>query len=169
MGRSTAREAHLRIALALREFAPDDTGAPAPPMAEALVEAAAGDYPLLVDHAHESGFGLCIGEPPLTTAQVLVHRGLVVALTLVGDRQRWLLPTPMDPTPAWVAAAEVHGMVVVEILPPGTWPTYRRGCSEDERIRRFNARLRLATENAAVLHGAATLIGDRRGHFPGLG
>ncbi|MEU8133412.1 hypothetical protein [Streptodolium elevatio] len=157
---SAARHAQLRLALALREFAQDDMGEPMPPVAEALVEAGAGDYPLLVDHAHESGFSLCLGEPPMTTAQLLVRRGLVAALTLVGDRQRWLLPTPMDPMGAWLAAAELHGMVVVEILPPGTWPVYGRGCSERERVRRFNARLRLATENAAVLHGAATLVGD---------
>ncbi|WP_436771088.1 hypothetical protein [Yinghuangia sp. YIM S09857] len=157
---SAARQAQLRVALALREFVPDDAGDPGPPVAEALVEAAAGDYPLLVDHAHESGFGLCLGEPPPTTAQVLVHRGYVVALTLVGERQTWLLPAPMDPTPAWLDAAEAHGMVVVELLPPGTWPAYGRGCPEDERVRRFNARLRLATENAAVLHGAATLIDE---------
>lgn len=146
------------MAFALREFAFGDAEDRTPPVAEALLEAAAEDYPLLLDHAVESGFGLCLGEPPATTAQIHVHEGSFVALTLVGDRHAWGLPVPTELTPSWLTAAKVYGMVVVEILPPGTWPTCERGCSANERVRRFNAQLRFATENAAVLHGAAALV-----------
>lgn len=152
------RHARLHMAFALREYAPGTPSDTTPPLAETLVEATAEHYPVLVDQAYESGFELCLGAPPASTAQVHIHDTLFTALTLIGDRHVLALPEPTELTRRWIDSAHAHGTVVIGILPPGTWPVCEPDCSERERLRLFNAQLRYATENAAILHGAALLI-----------
>lgn len=139
----------LHIAFAL--VAPHD--ADVPPYPEAVVEPAAERYPVLVDHAWESGFGLAVGDPAETTAELCTHDGWFTRLRMIGGRQAWTMEAPTSLNEAWLVSARAYNSVTVEIVPPGTWPMGARGLSGDALVEAFNARLRQVAESAVILRG----------------
>ncbi|MGA4544168.1 hypothetical protein ACPA54_29685 [Uniformispora flossi] len=125
------------------------------PYPEALVEPAAERYPVLVDHAWESGFGLAVGDPAETTAEVCAHDGWFTRLRMAGGRHSWTMGAPTSLHGSWLESARAYGSVTVEIVPPGTWPVGTPELAGDALVAAFNARLRQVAESAVILRGEA--------------
>jgi hypothetical protein len=143
----------LHIAFALTERPEDDL-----PSADAVVEVPEDRYPVLADHAWESGFGMSMGDVPPTTAEVHVRYGHFTGLVLAGGRQAWTMGAPTMLTESWLASARAYGVVAVQIVPPGTWPVGAERLEGEELVEVFNARLREVAETAVILHGAAAYV-----------
>ncbi|MQS15574.1 hypothetical protein F7Q99_25705 [Streptomyces kaniharaensis] len=128
-----------------------------PPFAEAVVEVGERLYGDLVADALDSGFALAVGEPPLVTGTVELGAGRFERMVLVGGRQVWEPGLAVEVSPAWRAAAEVRGGVVVVIVPPGTWPLGLMDLDSAERERAFGEALEEARTAGQVLHGMVAL------------
>ncbi|TQF01117.1 hypothetical protein E6W39_01275 [Kitasatospora acidiphila] len=90
------------------------------PFAQAFVEIEERRYGELLDDALSSGFELAGGDPPSTSAAVLVREEQLVELALAGGHRGWTTAEPPLLSADWLAAAASRQLVVVVLLPPGT-------------------------------------------------
>ncbi|MGW0659459.1 hypothetical protein [Streptodolium elevatio] len=142
----------MKIAFALRE-----SGAEIP-LPEAVVEVDTGSYPTLLNQAQESGFVPAFGEPPATSAEVQLRSGQFTSLLLLGERQIWEMDPPAPVASAWTDAAAHHGIAIVSVVPPGTWPSDITGLPPAEAAARFAHSLEQARDAHHLLHGTARVV-----------
>ncbi|MDH6144341.1 MULTISPECIES: hypothetical protein [Kitasatospora] len=90
------------------------------PFAEAFVEIDERRYGELIDDALISGFELAVGDPPSTSAALLVREERLVELALAGGHRGWAMAEPPLLSADWLVAAAGRQLVVVVLLPPGT-------------------------------------------------
>ncbi|MFF2659070.1 hypothetical protein ACFVUH_17090 [Kitasatospora sp. NPDC058032] len=126
-----------------------------PPYAELIVEIGPRLYEEFVESAVDSGFVLAAGEPPATTAVVGLRGRVLSRLVLVGGRQLWEPSSEVHASPGWVAAAEGRAVVVVLLVPPGTWPPDLMDLTPEQGAEVLGRSLEAARTAGAVLHGTA--------------
>ncbi|WP_354643753.1 hypothetical protein [Kitasatospora camelliae] len=131
-----------------------------PPVAEAVLEVDGSVHAMLAEDAQDSGFTLAAGDPPETTAVVRVRGRAFTRLVLVGDRQVWEPTEPVPVSPAWLAAAEGRGRVVVTVVPPGTWPRVLPDLPPEEREEAFTTGLAEVRAAGLALHGTARVVDE---------
>ncbi|MER7708078.1 hypothetical protein ABTX81_34970 [Kitasatospora sp. NPDC097605] len=126
-----------------------------PPFAELIVEIGPRLYGEFVESAVDSGFVLAAGEPPATTAVVGLRGDVLSRLVLVGGRQLWEPASEVRASPGWVAAAAGRALVVVLVVPPGTWPPDLMELDPAQGADVLGRSLEAARTSGAVLHGTA--------------
>ncbi|GAA1259162.1 hypothetical protein GCM10009665_56600 [Kitasatospora nipponensis] len=136
-----------------------------PPIAEMFVEIEERRYAELLEDALVSGFALATGEPPPTSAAVLVREGRLAELALAGGHRGWATAQPPSLSGEWLAAAADRRLVVVVLLPPGTMARAAEPPAPDHAASGVAADAFMSAVEAArsvgrLFHGTARVVGE---------
>ncbi|MFJ8623862.1 hypothetical protein ACIRD3_13585 [Kitasatospora sp. NPDC093550] len=146
-----------------------------PLFAELIVGAGAGLHEEIAAVAVRSGFvptagkATGAGEPPGTSGAVEVGGGGVERLVLDAGRREWEPDGPVGTTPGWLAAAEDRSVVLVTLVPPGTWPPDLAALEPASRREAFRRGLDRARAEGLALHGTAAVWRSSEGGAPAGG
>lgn len=128
------------------------------PFAEAFVEIDERRYGELIDDALISGFELAVGDPPSTSAALLVREERLVELALAGGHRGWAMAEPPLLSADWLVAAAGGNSSWSSCSRPAPWRKPLR-----HRCVRIRRRLSVLTRSWARWTGRVRLLGSFTG------